>query len=171
MRERHVERRLDARRPRAQHQDAIRQVDGLFHVVRDQHDGVAFLREDAQQFVLHAQAHQRVERRERLVHVEDLGLHHQRARDLGALQHAARQLVRIVVLEALEADELGVFSRQRLAVRHLVRQAEQQVLPHGEPRKHRALLRDQDALASSGSLRGHAVDAARRPSPARGSPR
>ena len=73
--------------------------------------------QDAQQLVAHAQAHQRVERRERLVHVEDLGLHHQRARQLRALEHAAGEFVRIAVLEALQADHLGVVVGERLAVR------------------------------------------------------
>jgi hypothetical protein len=42
--------------------------------VGDQQHGVPLLVEDAQQLVSHAQVHQRVEGRERLVHVEDLGL-------------------------------------------------------------------------------------------------
>jgi hypothetical protein len=55
--------------------------------------------------------------------------------------------VRIVVFEALEADQLGVFARQRFAVRHFVGKTEQEVLAHGEPREYRALLRDEDSLA------------------------
>ena len=42
----------------------------------------------------------RVERAERLVHQEELGLHQQAARDADALLHAARELVGIVALEA-----------------------------------------------------------------------
>jgi hypothetical protein len=35
------------------------------------------------------------------VHAEDVRFYHERARQLGALQHAARQLVRVARLEAL----------------------------------------------------------------------
>ena len=47
-----------------------------------------------QQLFLHPAARQRVERRERLVHQQDLRLHRHRARDRDALLHAARQRVR-----------------------------------------------------------------------------
>ena len=46
MRKRHVERRLDHRRPRREHDDAVGQMDRLFDVVRDQQARVPFGRED-----------------------------------------------------------------------------------------------------------------------------
>ena len=49
----------------------------------------------ADQFLLHLAARQRVERGERLVHQQDLRLHRERARDRDALLHAAGQHVRI----------------------------------------------------------------------------
>ena len=44
--------------------------------------------QDSQQFVAHVQAHQGIERGERLVHVQDLGLDDQRPRELRPLPHA-----------------------------------------------------------------------------------
>ena len=57
-------------------------------------------RENLQQFHLHELAGLRVERRERLVEQDQLRLHHQGARDVDALAHAAGQLVRIMLGEA-----------------------------------------------------------------------
>ena len=60
----------------------------------------------SQQLVLQLLARQRVERAERLVHQQEFGVVGQHARDRHALLHAARQLVRIAVGEALQADHL-----------------------------------------------------------------
>ena len=49
---------------------------------------------------------QDVERRERLVHEQDVGVHDQRAREADALAHAAGELARVGGLEAVEADEV-----------------------------------------------------------------
>ena len=49
---------------------------------------------------------QHVERRERLVHQQHLGMDHQRAGEADALAHAARQLLGIGALEAVEADQV-----------------------------------------------------------------
>ncbi len=54
---------------------------------------------------------QHVERRERLVHQQHRRMHHQRAREADPLAHAARQLLRIGALEAVEADQVD--GRQR----------------------------------------------------------
>ena len=152
MRQVDVERRLDRRRARRQHQDAIGQVDRFLDVVGDQQHRVALLVEDAPQLDPHPQAHQRVERRERLVHVQDLGLDHEGAGELDALEHAARQLVRIGRLEPVRARpsrRSGRRSAGLVAVAVAV-QAEHQVLLHGQPREHRAVLRDHDARSRLG---------------------
>ena len=47
-----------------------------------------------------------IERAERLVHAQHFGLRDQRPREADALAHAARQLLRIRVLVAGQADEL-----------------------------------------------------------------
>ena len=61
---------------------------------------------DLQQLVLQLLARHRVERAERLVHQQELGIVGEHARDRDALLHAARELVRIGVGEALQADQL-----------------------------------------------------------------
>ena len=53
----------------------------------------------------------RIERAERLVEQQDLRLAHERARDRGALAHAARQLVRVGVGERGHADQLEQSAR------------------------------------------------------------
>ena len=47
----------------------------------------------------------RVQRAERLVHQQHVGIDGQRSRDPDPLAHAARQLVRVVALEALQTDQ------------------------------------------------------------------
>ena len=60
------------------------------------------------QLALHGGAGMRVERGERLVHQQHLRLVGQHARDLDALLHAAGQLGGMLVLLALQADELEI---------------------------------------------------------------
>jgi len=69
--------RLNASGSRRQHDDAVGQMDGLLDIVGDQQRGVALLRQDPQQLGAHAQTHERIESRERLIHVENLGFHRQ----------------------------------------------------------------------------------------------
>src|SRR5215472_5555196 len=66
---------------------------------------------DAHELRLHDLAGLRVERGERLVHQQDLRVDGERASEIDALAHAARELARMVVLEALEADELQELHR------------------------------------------------------------
>src|SRR5262249_486972 len=58
---------LDARRARAHDDDAIGQLDGLFDVVRDEHDGFALRLPDAQQLAPHDEAGDGIERAKGLV--------------------------------------------------------------------------------------------------------
>ena len=71
----------------------------------DEHRREAVLPPQRQQVVVEPVARDLVERRERLVHQQDLRLRHQRARDRDAHLHAAGELARIGLLEALEADQ------------------------------------------------------------------
>jgi hypothetical protein len=73
-----------------------------------------------QQQLLHLQAGLGIERTERLVHQEELGLHQQAARDTDALLHAAGELVGIVVLEAVETDQVDRALRLLLEAAALV---------------------------------------------------
>jgi hypothetical protein len=88
---------------------------------------------------------QHVERGEGLVHAEQLGTADERARDPDALLHAARELLRVRLLGAREADLLDrvrdavarVLLRQRTAV-----QADADVLLDRQPREEREVLED-----------------------------
>ena len=78
-------------------QDAVADAHRLVEVVRDEDDGLAQLRLELEEQVLHVAADQGIERGERLVHQEDVGVGCQRARQAHALLHAAGELGRIVV--------------------------------------------------------------------------
>ena len=58
----------------------------------------------------------RVDRGERLVHQHDFGRVGERARDGDALLHAARQLVRILVLDAVQVGDRQEAARRRVAL-------------------------------------------------------
>src|SRR5262249_32167217 len=94
-RQRHAEFFADRARTVAEDDDAVREQDRLGDHVRDENDGLFCLRPDAQQLELHKAPRLRVERGERLVHQENLGLDGERAREVDALLHAAGELVRI----------------------------------------------------------------------------
>ena len=97
-----------------------------------------------------------VERAERLVHQQDVGLGGERARELDALAHAARQLVRVVAGELGEPRDLEPLVDLLRAGRRrgVARQAALDVLAHGQPREQPAVLVDRAALA--GALDGAA---------------
>ena len=84
------------RGPVGHHHDAIGEQHRLVDVVRDHHHRAAGARDDAHQLVLQVRAGERVERAERLVEQQHLGLHRQRARDAHALLHAAGDLLGIL---------------------------------------------------------------------------
>ncbi len=90
--------------PRAHDDDARAHEDRLVDVVRDEQHGLLLGLPDAEQQLLHQLARLVVERAEGLVHEQDARAVGERARDRGALLHAARELLRKVVLEADEAD-------------------------------------------------------------------
>ena len=69
-----------------------------------------------QQLLIEHVAHDLVERAERLVHQQQVGIERQRARDRGALLHAARQLPGKLVAEAGEVDEFEPALDARLAL-------------------------------------------------------
>src|SRR5262245_17103164 len=100
---------LDAARARRHHHDSIREGDGLHEVVSDEHDGLARARPERQELLLQEQPGLRVEWPERLVHEHEGRVVEERASDVRPLAHPAGQLVRVVVLEALETDLLDQY--------------------------------------------------------------
>ena len=95
----------DAPGPRRHHEDPVGEEHRLGDAVGDEDDGLACSRPDAQQLEVHRLARHRVERAEGLVHQQQRRVVHERAAMRDALLHAARELVRVLVLEALEADQ------------------------------------------------------------------
>ena len=90
--------------PGGHHDDLVGERDRLLQVVGDEHDGGAGARPQLQQLVLHQRPGLHVERRERLVHQQDLGVVDEGRGERDALAHAAGELVRVAVLEGGEAD-------------------------------------------------------------------
>ena len=99
----------DAAGPRAHDVDLVGQVDRLLDVVGDEHHGLLEVAPELHQPFLHLQLGLRIERAERLVEQDHVGVEQQRAQQRRALAHAARQRVGIEMLEAGEA----VFLQQR----------------------------------------------------------
>jgi hypothetical protein len=103
VRQRHHAVELDAPGPRAHHHHAAAHEHRLVDVVGDEEHGLALRFPDAQQQFLHQLARLVVERAEGLVHQQHARVVGQRTGQRGALLHAARQLLGVVVLEAPQA--------------------------------------------------------------------
>ena len=137
---------LDAPGRGAHHHDAIRQRDGLFQVVGHEHHRAPQLGPDLEQVVLHEIARLHVERAERLVHQDDLGVVDHRHGQRHPLAHAARQLMRMIALEAGEADPrdpLGHPRARRVGVDPTKQERQTDVLGHGLPGKDGVALEDE----------------------------
>src|SRR4051812_21190827 len=81
-----------------------------------------------------------IERAERLVHQEDVGLIGERASNRHALHHAARELARIVIGKSSKADLVQISLGYRAPLRcrqALAFQPIFDILAHAQPRKER----------------------------------
>ena len=106
---------------------------------------------DLQQLVLELLAGERVERAERFVHQQDVGVVGEHARDGDALLHAAGKLARIARCGLLQADELQILrgGRLDLAARELaLPRPERDVVAHVHPGKQRVILKHHAAIAA-----------------------
>jgi hypothetical protein len=142
-RQRDVVGRGDAARPLAHHQHPVRQEDRLGNAVGDQQHRLAGGHPDALQFEVHALARHRVERAERLVHQQHRRIVQQRPQDRDALLHAARELPRVLVLEAFQVGHLdeAVGALARRLHRHAADLGLQQdVVEHAPPRQQQRAL-------------------------------
>ncbi len=92
-----------------EHQDAVAHQHRLLDIVRhhqDRLDRQPALDPEIDQVGTQRLGGEHVECRERLVHQQQVGVHHQRARKADALAHAARQFLGEGGLEAVEADQV-----------------------------------------------------------------
>ncbi len=158
--ERYVAQLSDPPRPCRHDRDLGGQGDGLREVVSDEQNRHLGFFPDPQELALELEPRLGVERAERLVHHDELGLIDERAGDVCALPHPARELVRESVVEAGQPDLVDPVADalQTLAarlVRHLERKAN--VVAQGSPREQVVLLCD-IADAAVASTHGGALE-------------
>jgi hypothetical protein len=139
-----------ARRPGAEHDHAGAEEHRLRNAMGDEDDGLFGLFPDVQQLEVHLLAGKRIERPERFVHQDQLGIVDQRARNRGALLHAAGQLVGELVLVTGEPDQRKEVAGARAARSHgkaedLRRQ--QHVVDHAPPFQQQWLLENHADVA------------------------
>lgn len=129
----------------SEHEHAIRDEHGLREIVRDEDDAHAATREERCELAMEICARRDVERREWLVEQEDVGIGGKCACERRAFFHPARELVRKfspVTHETNACDEL-VSERTAIASMHAsARERVRHVLSKREPRKKRAVLKD-----------------------------
>ena len=122
---------------RREHHDAIGQIYRLFHAVGNEQDRARIDPRDPDQLLLHHHSGLGIERAERLVHQQHLRLDRVGAGDGDALLHAARKLVRVVVLRPRHSHEREIVPGQLVAprARHsLAFEPECDVLAHASSR-------------------------------------
>ena len=130
--------------------DAVGHGQRLFLVVRDHDRGHAQLALQAADLLAQVHAHDRVQRRQRLVQQQQPGRRGQRARQRDALLLPARQLRRILVLAARQAHQLQQFvdACAGLRTRHLaVDQPVGHVVGHAQVGEQRVGLEDDAVVA------------------------
>ncbi len=113
----------------------------------DHERGHAARAQDARDRVLELEAGLDVERAERLVEKEHLGIIRERARKRDALRHPAGERTRRGVLEAGEADELEQLAHAALEMRRAPARArsERDVVRDRKPREEREVLEHERA--------------------------
>src|SRR5262249_12219179 len=125
--------------------------DRLLDVMGDEQHCLALAFPDAEQELLHQRAGLVVERAERLVEEENRWIVGESARDRGALLHAARELLGMVVLETDEPDAVHPFVHDlgSLRRRHaFLAQAEGDVVGDAEPGEQRVRLEHHAAVGA-----------------------
>ena len=123
----------------------VSEADRLVEVVGDEDRGLPHHLGELEELVLKLAADQRVERRERLVHQQDLGVGGHGARQSDALAHAAGELVRVAVVPAGEVDEGELLVRDpvALACRHAAQlERQRDVVEHRPVRQEAHVLED-----------------------------
>ncbi|GAB4000120.1 hypothetical protein GCM10029992_31040 [Glycomyces albus] len=123
----------------------------------DEDDRLVQLALQVEELVLHVLADERVERAERLVHQQDLGVGRQGAGQADALLHAARELHGQLVLLTAQADHLDRLAGPVLTLgpgQALDLEAEGHVVDHGAVRQEREVLEDHADLVAAQLAQG-----------------
>src|SRR5688572_6733877 len=138
-------------RPRREERDLVGEVRRLLDAVGDEDHRLLVVAQEIEQVLLELAPRLLVDRGERLVHQDDVGVHGQRAGEADALAHAAGELRRGAVLEALEADLGDVAARGFFSLFSFNTpkfEAEGDVAKHVGPRQQREVLEHERALGS-----------------------
>src|ERR671915_2326942 len=149
-----------ARRATGQDDDLVGDVDGLLDRMGHEDHGLALIAEQPQQVVLELAADLLVDRREGLVHQQDVGVHPEGPREADALPHPAGELVGVGVLEARQPHLVYIRPRGLLALlagQPAQLQAEGDVAQHRRPRHERQIL-EHERPVRPGPRDGDAVD-------------
>src|SRR3989442_5535147 len=148
-----VEVALDATGTGSHNDDAVAHVDCFVDVVSDQKHRSAAGLPKTEHFVLHAHAGEGIQRAERLVQEEDLGMVNQRPGQSHALGHAARQMVGVGVGEGFQADQPHeiVHLLTLTVVQTAGDEAGLEVAANGEPGEKVWVLKHQTALGAGAS--------------------
>ena len=124
--------------------DPVAEADGLLDVVGDEDDGLGQPGLDVEELVLKATADDRIDRAERLVHQQDVGVGSQRPGYADALALSAGELVRVAVGEGARLEPHRVEQLLDPGVGALLVPAEQ--LGHGGDVGADGLVREQPDL-------------------------
>src|SRR6185369_1475123 len=140
---------LDAAGTGAHDDDAAAEENRLLDIMGDEQHGLLLAFPDAEQHFLHQHTGLIIQRPERFVEQQDLGVVGKRTRNRRALLHAAGELLWPVVFEAGQADPLDESIRDLAAIRlgyPALAQAERDVFAHGEPWEQRVRLKHHPAI-------------------------
>jgi hypothetical protein len=121
------------------------ELERLLEIMRNEQDGLAERALKAQQLVLHLGADERVQRAERFVHDENVGVGSERSCKAYALAHPAAEFMRQVISPAREANDVQHFLRTLAPLRggHAAKlQPELDVLDYPPVRQQREMLED-----------------------------
>jgi hypothetical protein len=91
---------------RPQNNDPISEVDGLFKIVGDKHNGHFAFSSKSRYLVLQLLACDCIQRPERFIHQPDFRPLRERASNLNALLHSTRQLIGILIRNRLQTHDL-----------------------------------------------------------------
>ena len=134
--------------------DPVAEAHRLAHVVGDEDHREAGLAPEPLELVVQHVAGHGVERAERLVHEEDVGLLRERAGERDALAHAAGELVRAAcrrsAVRFTRSRSSSALARRSRAWHLADLQRELDVAPRGEPREQRRLLEHQRGAGVAG---------------------
>src|ERR1043166_3630013 len=141
---------FDATGARRHDENPVAHVNGFVDVVGHEEHGRATVPPELQNFVLHAHAGEGVERAQRFIEEQQLGMIDQRAGQSGSLGHAAREMMRIGVGKSFQAGQARkLIHFLAFLVQHAAGdQSRLNVAAHRQPRKKGWILENQAALGA-----------------------